>query len=214
MKRSHIFIHKALLVIIVTSVILLCLCVISLSGCSTADPPQPEAQTGGFPAGELSPYTEQPGWLYAGDSVPMRAFSHPDAPVTRTLSQRVVRVLASAWWTEAWVLVYSPEPAQSVGALGWVPLSELCKFTSAEEQPVTYPVRLRSDAADLDTGKPVALRDGTFPQQNLWITFQPDGSAVVYCEGGNLWHVAASDLLFPSLTDGVLSFADGSVTDG
>lgn len=159
-----------------------------------------------FPDGQLSPGQDMPEWMYAVKDVELRAFSHMDAPVTKTISNRIVQVLASAYYDEQWLLIYSTEADSSYGALGWVEASQLQEQATITE--LNYPVRLRSGAIDIDSGEIIEFLGADMAGEDIWAKEYTDGTVTVYWEGGNIHRVSPNDVIIPQIIDGELRFID------
>lgn len=157
-----------------------------------------------FPDGQLSPGQDMPEWMYAVENVDMRAFSHIDAPVTRTISNRIVLVLASVYYDEQWLLIYSPEADSSYGALGWVEATQLQEQARITE--LNYPVRLRSGAVDIDSGEIIEFLGADMVGEDIWAKEYTDDTVTVYWEGGNVHRVSRNDVIIPNIINGELRF--------
>lgn len=159
-----------------------------------------------FPDGQLSPGQDMPEWMYAVKDVELRAFSHMDAPVTKTITNRIVQVLASAYYDEQWLLIYSPEADSSYGALGWVEATQLQEQARITE--LNYPVRLRPGAVDIDSGEIIEFLGADMVGEDIWAKEYTDDTITVYWEGGNVHRVSPNDVIIPNIIDGELRFID------
>lgn len=159
-----------------------------------------------FPNGQLSPGQDMPEWMYAVKDVELRAFSHMDAPVTKTISNRIVQVLAAAYYDDQWLLIYSPEADSSYGTLGWAEASQLQEQATITE--LNYPVRLRSGAIDIDSGEIIEFLGADMAGEDIWAKEYTDGTVTVYWEGGNIHRVSPNDVIIPQIIDGELRFID------
>ena len=194
-------------------ILLLCL-VACAAPKPVSDAPGPDiAEAYRFPELHFSAAQDLPSWMYVGEPVDMRAFSHPDAPVVRATNERhLVQVLCTAGMAdEFWALIVDPWQDSMENAVGWVPIDALEAYTSPETQPLIYPVRLREGATDLNTGEAVRYRgssksDPIFPRDNLTCAENDGQTATVTWEGGNSARVSSADVVYPTIDGDTLVF--------
>lgn len=174
----------------------------------TEEPPE---QSYFFPEGQLSlsaemypvpPDQDNPGWMYTVDQVEMRAFSHTDAPVVRTIENRVVQVLAAVRFdNEDWVLIFSPYADTLYASIGWVLGTDLCEQSDMTE--IEYPVKLKAGAVDMITGEEVVFNEDYL----FWAHDYTDENVMLFKSGeGKGYLVPLEDVLLPKIVDAELIF--------
>lgn len=150
----------------------------------------------------VPPDQDNPGWMYTVDQVEMRAFSHTDAPVVRTIENRVVQTLAAVRFdNEDWVLIFSPYADTLYASIGWVLGTDLCEQSDMTE--IEYPVKLKAGAVDMITGEEVVFNEDYL----FWAHDYTDENVMLFKSGvGKGYLVPLEDVLFPKIVNNELVF--------